>query len=169
MHVEGGFALVHAGLLPEWTVDKARQLAAEVESELQGPDWVKFLRKLWGAKPTRWHDDLVGPDRLRVIVNAMCRLRMCSPDGEMLLKYKGPIANAPADVVPWFRVPGRRSTTHTIVCGHWSALGYHDNDGVLAVDTGCVWGGCLTSVRLEDRKVFSVNCSQAAMPGGWDG
>jgi bis(5'-nucleosyl)-tetraphosphatase (symmetrical) len=168
MHVEGDYALVHAGLLPEWTVAQARALAHEVEAALQGPHWVEFLRNLWGAQPTRWQDSLNGWDRLRVIVNAMCRLRMCSADGEMALKYKGPIDGAPDGLLPWFRVPGRRSTTHTILCGHWSALGFHDAEGILALDTGCVWGGCLTAVRLEDRKIFSAKCTQAAQPSGWD-
>jgi bis(5'-nucleosyl)-tetraphosphatase (symmetrical) len=168
MHVESAYALVHAGLLAPWTVRQARELAHEVEGALQGPHWVEFLRNLWGAKPTRWSEDLHGYDRLRVIVNAMTRMRMCAPDGEMLLKHKGPIAGAPAGALPWFQVPNRQSATHTIVCGHWSALGFHDGDGVLALDTGCVWGGALTAVRLEDRKVFRYKCEQAAAPSGWE-
>ncbi len=168
MHIEGDYALVHAGLLPAWTIPEARALAAEVEAVLQGPDWVEFLRNLWGGKPTRWRKGLKAWDRLRVIVNAMCRMRMCSVDGEMQLKYKGPIAEAPKGVLPWFRVPGRRSMTHTVFCGHWSALGYYDGDGIVALDTGCVWGGSLTAVRIEDREVFSVRCTQAAAPSGWD-
>ncbi len=168
MHVEASYALVHAGLLPEWTIEQAHNLASEVEAALRGPYWAEFLRHLWGAKPTRWRDDLAGWDRLRVIVNAMCRMRMCSADGEMQLKFKGPIDGAPEGVLPWFRVPGRRSLTHTILCGHWSALGFHDDDGILALDTGCVWGGYLTAVRLDDRKVFSIKCEQAAAPTGWD-
>jgi bis(5'-nucleosyl)-tetraphosphatase (symmetrical) len=166
MHVEDNFALVHAGLLPNWTVKRARELAGEVEAVLQGPRWIEFLGRLWGTEPTAWRDDLTGWDRLRVIVNAMCRMRMCSPDGHMRLKYKGPLAGAPKDVLPWFRVPGRRSTTHKLVCGHWSALGYHSGDGILALDTGCVWGGCLTAVRLEDGRIFSVRCPQASIPNG---
>ncbi|WP_341677624.1 symmetrical bis(5'-nucleosyl)-tetraphosphatase [Niveibacterium sp. SC-1] len=164
MHVEDDFALVHAGLLAEWTVTKATALAAEVESELRGARWREFLAELWGGKPTRWSDNLRGVDRLRVIVNAMCRMRMCATDGEMLLKYKGGIADAPTGVVPWFRVPGRQSLTHTVFCGHWSALGFHDDDGIVALDTGCVWGRSLTAIRLEDRQVFSVPCPAAAVP-----
>lgn len=168
MHVEGDFAMVHAGLLPEWTIRQARELAHEVEGALQGPHWVEFLRNLWGGHPTRWSDALQGPARLRVIVNALCRMRLCSPDGEMLLKPKGPISAAPAGALPWFRVPGRKSHTHTVFFGHWSALGFFDADGVVGLDTGCVWGGCLTLMRLEDRKVFRVNCKQAMEPSGWD-
>lgn len=167
MYVEGGTAMVHAGLLPEWSVRQARELAHEVEGALQGPYWREFLANLWGARPTRWSDSLHGYDRLRVIVNAMSRLRMCTPDGEMLLKHKGPISDAKGNAVPWFLAPSRRSTTHTVVCGHWSALGFHDGDGVLALDTGCVWGGSLSAVRLEDRKLFQVKCEQAAAPTGW--
>lgn len=168
MHVEGDYALVHAGLLAPWTVRQARELAHEVEGALQGPHWVEFLTRLWGAKPTRWSEDLHGAERLRVIVNAMTRMRMCASDGEMLLKHKGPISSAPAGALPWFKVPGRRSTTHTIVCGHWSALGYHDGDGVLAIDTGCVWGGALTAVCLETREIYRLKCEQAAAPSGWE-
>jgi bis(5'-nucleosyl)-tetraphosphatase (symmetrical) len=168
MHVEGDFALVHAGLLPEWTIEYSRELAREVEQALQGPRWVEFLSNLWGSRPVRWSESLEGWDRLRVVVNAMCRMRMCSRDGEMLLKYKGPIDQVPEGVLPWFRVPGRKSTTHTVLCGHWSTLGFYEGDGIIALDTGCVWGGSLTAVRLEDRKVFSVECSRACTPSGWD-
>jgi len=162
IHSDNAFALVHAGFLPDWSVAKAKTLAEEVERELRGPKWRSFLARLWGGKPTRWDDALKGIERLRVIVNAMCRMRMCSADGEMLLKYKGGIDDAPDGVIPWFRVPGRKSSTHTVLCGHWSALGFHDGDGIIALDTGCVWGRSLTAIRLEDRQVFSVPCEAAA-------
>lgn len=168
MHVEGDAAIVHAGLLPDWSIREARELALEVEGALQGPHWVEFLKHLWGGQPTRWSPRLEGWDRLRVIVNAMCRMRLCTASGEMLLKPKGPLSAAPAGALPWFRVPGRRSTSHTVFFGHWSALGFLDADGVMGLDTGCVWGGCLTMVRLEDRQVFQVPCTQAMKPSGWD-
>jgi len=168
MHVADNFAMVHAGLLPGWSIAQARLLAHEVEGALQGPHWQVFLQNLWGSQPLAWTDMLEGWDRLRVIVNAMCRMRLCSESGEMALKYKGPIDAAPAGILPWFAVPGRRSTSHTVVCGHWSALGFHNADGVLALDTGCVWGGCLTGVWLETGERVQVACEQAAAPSGWD-
>ncbi len=158
MHVEGELAMVHAALLPEWTVPRARELAAEVEAELQGPDWRRFLARLYGNEPDRWQDGLQGYDRLRVIVNAMARLRVCSKDGRMELGFHGEPGEKVGKRVPWFRMPRRASLTHTIVCGHWSALGLHLGDGVIALDTGCVWGGSLTAVRLRDRRLFRVRC-----------
>ena len=168
MHVADNFAMVHAGLLPAWSVAEARLLAHEVEGALQGPHWQTFLQNLWGSQPDAWSPSLDGWDRLRVIVSAMCRMRMCGSGGDMALKHKGPINTAPPGIVPWFAVNGRRSTTHKIVCGHWSALGFYDQDGVLALDTGCVWGGCLTGVWLERNERVQVPCEQAAAPDGWD-
>ena len=95
-------------------------------------------------------------------------MRLCNANCEMALKYKGPIDAAPPGILPWFAVPGRSSASHTVVCGHWSALGYHNADGVLALDTGCVWGGCLTGVWLESGERVQVACEQTAAPSGWD-
>jgi bis(5'-nucleosyl)-tetraphosphatase (symmetrical) len=156
MHVEGEHVLLHAGLLPGWTVARARELAAEVEAALSGPRAGVFLRQLAGNQPERWADKLKGWDRLRVIVNAMTRLRFCSKDGRMDLRAKGPPEKAPRGMLPWFRVPARASLTHTIVCGHWSALGFYREPGLIALDSGCVWGGKLTAVRIEDGEVFQV-------------
>ncbi len=158
MHVEGAFAMVHAGLLPEWTVFRARELAGEVETVLQGPGWRRFLAHLYGNRPTRWHDALAGDDRLRAIVNAMTRLRVCTRDGEMELSFKGEPGEHYSQCIPWFAMPARASATHTIVCGHWSALGLHMGDNVLSLDSGCVWGRTLTAVRLEDRRLVQVPC-----------
>jgi bis(5'-nucleosyl)-tetraphosphatase (symmetrical) len=154
MHVEGAFAMVHAGLLPEWTVPRARALAAEVEAAMQGEDWRGFLSRLWGDEPDRWSDSLAGDDRLRVIVNAMARLRVCRPDGSMDLTYSGEPGESTGASIPWFDMPGRASTTHTIVCGHWSVLGLRLEKRLLAIDTGCLWGNPLTAIRLSDRHVF---------------
>jgi bis(5'-nucleosyl)-tetraphosphatase (symmetrical) len=165
MHVEGEFALVHAGLLPEWTVARARELAAEVETALQGESWRPFLERLYGNQPDRWRDDLAGTDRLRVIVNAMTRLRVCARDGRMDLAFKGEPGEKAADRVPWFAMPGRASASHTIVCGHWSALGLRLEGGVISIDSGCVWGRSLTAVRLPDRALTQVRCPAPAGPG----
>lgn len=156
MHVEGDFALLHAGLLPMWTITRAQALAAEVSAALTGPDAQKFLLHLAGNRPERWADNLKGWDRLRVIVNAFTRMRFCTPGGHMALRAKGPPDRAPAGTVPWFLAPDRYSRTHTIVCGHWSALGYYRGNGVVALDSGCVWGGKLTAFQLESGAVFQV-------------
>ncbi|KON82319.1 symmetrical bis(5'-nucleosyl)-tetraphosphatase [Azoarcus sp. PA01] len=156
MHVEGDYAMVHAGLLPAWTIGQAQALAAEVSTALAGPDAKKFLLQLAGNRPDRWSENLQGPDRLRVIVNALTRLRFCTPEGRMALRAKGAPDQAPPGTLPWFRVPERFHRTHTIVCGHWSALGFYREPGLIALDSGCVWGGKLTAVRLEDGEVFQV-------------
>jgi bis(5'-nucleosyl)-tetraphosphatase (symmetrical) len=158
MHVEGGFALVHAGLLPQWTVARARELAAEVEARLSGPDYRELLERMYGDHPDRWSDDLTGIDRLRVIVNAMTRLRVVDADGAMVLKFKGEPGEANDAWTPWFDAPGRASRDHTIVFGHWSALGLCLRPDVLGLDSGCVWGRSLSAVRLEDRALFQVPC-----------
>lgn len=159
-HVEGGYCLVHAGLLPQWTVGQARALAAEVEAALRAPDWREFMAHMWGSEPAAWWDDLQGWPRLRVIVNAMTRMRFCTPDGVMDFHSKGEIDNAPDGCVPWFEVPDRLSADTVLVTGHWSALGLKILPNLLALDSGCLWGGPLTAVRLEDRAVFQVPCAQ---------
>lgn len=163
MHVEGAFALVHAGLLPGWTVPRARELAGEVEATLQGDRWRPFLAALYGNEPDRWDDGLAGIDRLRVIVNAMTRLRLCAPDGAMNHGYGGEPGER-ASGIPWFEMSGRASATHTIVCGHWSVLGLKLAPRLIALDTGCVWGQSLTAVRLGDRRLWQVGCAGAGAP-----
>ena len=165
MHVEGAFAMVHAGLLPLWPVAMARALAGEVECVLQGPGWRRFLAHLYGNHPERWDDGLAGDDRLRAIVNAMTRLRVCTREGAMDLAFKGEPGEHHAHRVPWFDMPGRENATHTIVCGHWSALGLRVSDRVLSLDSGCVWGNSLTAVRLGDRRLWQVPCRGPAGPG----
>lgn len=156
IHVEGDHVLVHAGLLPGWMVSKAVELAAEVSAALVGPDARKFLLHLAGDHPDQWREDLQGWDRLRVIVNALTRMRFCTRDGRMAMRAKGPPHKAPRGMLPWFAVPDRFNRTHTIVCGHWSALGFYRSEGLIALDSGCVWGGKLTAVRLDDGEVFQV-------------
>ncbi len=158
MHVEGDFALVHAGLLPQWTVQRARSLAAEVEGALRGPRYRDLLQRMYGDEPDRWDDKLEGIDRLRVIINAMTRLRVCDDSGAMVLGFKGEPGDAHDNWTPWFDVPGRRSHDHTIVWGHWSALGLLVRPDVIGLDSGCVWGRSLSAVRLEDRLLSQVKC-----------
>lgn len=164
LHEEGPYALVHAGLLPQWSVAQARRLAAEVEYALQGAHYRELLRRMYGDRPDRWDDALEGFDRLRVTINAMTRLRMIDRSGAMALRFKGEPGEAGGELVPWYLAPGRASTGHTVVCGHWSALGLHLGDGIVSLDSGCVWGRALTAVRLEDRAVFSVPCGGPPPP-----
>jgi bis(5'-nucleosyl)-tetraphosphatase (symmetrical) len=163
--LEQGHLLVHAGLLPQWSVQQALALAQEVEAALRGPDWQEFLRGMYGNQPARWDDGLTGIDRLRCIVNALTRLRFCSADGTMDFQAKEGLGDAPPGYLPWFDIPGRRSSDTTIICGHWSTLGLVLRPDLIALDTGCVWGGKLTAVCLEDRAVLQVDCPQYLQPG----
>lgn len=159
---ENGFLLVHAGVLPQWTVDKTLELAREVEQRLQGPGWRDFVADIFGNAADRWHDGLRGIERHRVVINALTRLRFCTAEGVMDFKTKEGLGHAPEGFMPWFDVPGRHSADATVVCGHWSALGLVMRPDLIALDTGCVWGGKLTAARLSpepaDRSVVQVEC-----------
>ena len=159
LHARGDYVMVHAGLLPQWSVAKAQSLAREVEAELRGPNHMEFLALLYGSKPEAWSEDLSGADRLRVIVNAMTRMRFCTAEGRMEFRSKGESTLAPPGYLPWFEVPQRASAAATIVCGHWSALGLKLLPNLIALDAGCVWGGQLTAIRLEDRALVQVPCA----------
>lgn len=156
LHVEDQYALVHAGLLPQWTVPKAQALAKEVQAALTGRDSKKFLLHLMGSRPDYWKNSLKGWARLRVIVNALTRMRFCTPEGRMVMRAKGPPDTAPEGTSAWFAHPDRANRTHTIICGHWSALGFYREEGLIALDSGYVWGGALTALRIEDEEVFQV-------------
>lgn len=162
MHAEGEYAMVHAGLLPSWSIGKALDLARETEQALQGPDWRGLMAQMYGNQPDHWDDALSGYERLRVIINAMTRLRICTPDGRMEFSYTGGIEDIPRGYVPWFVVPGRRSANATVICGHWSAIGLLAEKNLLALDSGCLWGRSLSAVRLEDRRIFQVSCPKLA-------
>jgi bis(5'-nucleosyl)-tetraphosphatase (symmetrical) len=162
MHIEHGFAVVHAGLLPQWTVEQARALAGEVERALSGEQWGELLSRMYGNQPARWSDDLSGYDRARVIINAMTRLRLCTAAGEMEFGHKGRLEDAPPGYLPWFDVPARRSRGTPVIFGHWSALGLKLSDDLIGLDTGCLWGRRLTAFRVEDRRIFQVSCRAAA-------
>lgn len=157
----GEAAVVHAGLLPTWTIQRAFGLAGEVEAVLRGPGYREFLAHMYGSRPDAWDESLSGWDRLRVIVNAMTRMRFCSASGVMEFATKGETSTAPPGYMPWFEVPGRAAADSTIVCGHWSALGVHLTERVVGIDSGCIWGGPLTALRLDDRSVSQVPCDPA--------
>ena len=159
-HFEGGWLMVHAGVLPQWSVERTLELADEVRRVLSGPRWIDFLREMYGNEPAFWSDSLRGNDRLRVIVNALTRIRFCTPEGRMDFAAKEGLGSAPDGYLPWFEVPGRASAGTPIVFGHWAALGLIDRADLLAIDTGCVWGRELTAVRLSARPRRSVDCAQ---------
>lgn len=167
IHVEDSYAMVHAGLLPQWNIKQALALAGEVQSHLRSDEWKGFLRGVWGGKPVVWHESLHGWDRLRIVVNVMCRLRFLNLDGSIALKPKGPPEDNPA-LVPWYAASDARWATHTVLHGHWSALGFRDFGAVISLDSGCVWGGRLTAIRLEDRRIFQVPSLEGRVPTGWD-
>lgn len=158
MYAEQDKVLVHAGLLPQWTVSEALEHAGEVETALRGPAYHDLLAQLYGSEPTAWHERLAGPDRMRVIVNAMTRMRFCTEDGVMEFRAKASVNASPLGYRAWFEVPGRRSANAIIVCGHWSALGLRIEPRLMALDTACVWGGALSAVRIEDRRLYQVEC-----------
>ena len=164
-----GVLMVHAGVLPGWTADQTVALAAEVEAALVA-DLPGFLRQMYGNEPNHWQDTLAGADRLRVVVNALTRIRYCTADGQMEFKVKsGGAADAPAGFVPWFEVPGRRTAGTPVAFGHWSTLGAVARPDVISLDTGCVWGGCLSAWALTGAGgaggLRQVQCEQAQAPG----
>ncbi len=169
-----GWLMVHAGVLPQWGVDQTLSLAAEVEAMLRGPDLATFLPLMYGNQPAKWDEALQGPDRWRCVVNALTRLRFCAADGEMEFATKEGAGGAPVGFMPWFEVPGRRTASARVAFGHWSTLGFIQRPDLLSLDTGCVWGGQLTAVRLDDGpgpahgrvlEVTQLDCPQARQPG----
>jgi bis(5'-nucleosyl)-tetraphosphatase (symmetrical) len=162
-----GLLMVHGGVLPQWDTAQVLTLAAEVEETLRGAAMVDFLSEMYGNEPAQWDDSLQGADRLRVIVNALTRLRFCTPGGVMDLKASGGLADAPPGYLPWFDVPGRRTARATVAFGHWSTLGFLQRPDIISLDTGCVWGGCLSALRLgsQGHELIQVQCEQSQAPG----
>ncbi len=155
-HAQEYNLMVHAGVLPQWDAAQTLALASEVETALRASNYREFLANMYGDLPNAWHDDLQGMDRLRVITNALTRLRICTPQGQMQFKFKGEVQDIPRGYMPWFEVENRRSQDSHIIFGHWSALGLVLRDNLTALDTGCLWGNTLTALRLADRQVFAV-------------
>lgn len=160
-----GHLIVHAGVLPQWTTEQTLALADEVSTVLRGSDWLDFLAQMYGNEPAQWHDDLQGADRLRCIVNALTRLRFCTVQGEMEFTSKEGPEKPPAGYMPWFDVPERLTQETPVVFGHWSTLGLILRPNIIGLDTGCVWGGKLSALRLSDRKLVQVDCPQHQHPG----
>jgi bis(5'-nucleosyl)-tetraphosphatase (symmetrical) len=160
---EEGRVLVHAGLLPSWTAEQGVGFSGEVQAKLASADASRFLSVLYGDEPSRWRDDLEGDDRLRAIVNVCTRLRFCTSDGAMEFREKRGAAFAPAGYRPWFEHE-RRSRGTLVVCGHWSTQGLTLRDDLAMLDTGCVWGGPLTSLSLPGRSIVQVPSRQRVNP-----
>ncbi len=172
--------MVHAGVVPSWSAQKTVALAAEVESVLRGANLVAFLTRMYGNAPARWSDDLSGFARLRTIVNVLTRLRFCSADDAMEFDTKEGAAAAPPGYAAWFDLPGRQTADATVAFGHWSTLGRLDRPDVWSLDTGCVWGGPLSAMRVADQaglgdgrgsgrhlsgELVQVPCEQVQRPG----
>lgn len=154
------YAMVHAGLLPHWSIAQAESLAREAEQALRGDECDELLRRMYGNEPCAWRDDLLGHDRLRVIINAMTRMRLCTAQGEMEFRHKlAPVAGTmPEGFMPWYDVPGRASADTPMIFGHWASLGVLLRADVVGLDSGCVWGRKLSALRLEDRRTFQCGC-----------
>lgn len=168
LHVEGEFLLVHAGLLPQWSLTQAIALAGEIESLLRGPTRRTFLEDMYGDEPNRWDDTLPGKARRRIVINAMTRMRILGADNELDLAFNGEPGAVPSGMVPWFRRRHPSFANKTIIAGHWSALGLHVTPRFIGLDSGCVWGQQLTACRLEDRSIFQVACAETRNPDGWE-
>jgi bis(5'-nucleosyl)-tetraphosphatase (symmetrical) len=164
LHREGHWMMVHAGLPPEWSADQAPMHAAELEAALRGPEMAAFLKHMYGNEPRRWNPNLTGQDRLRYIANVLTRCRFLYPDGSLEFQHKLGLDTAPPELTPWFDFPGRRAREARILFGHWSTLGLVLREDVIALDTGCLWGGALTAFRLEDQQCFQVRCQARRAP-----
>jgi bis(5'-nucleosyl)-tetraphosphatase (symmetrical) len=159
--------MVHAGVLPQWDTTKTIALCADLMPAIRSKDAKSFFQSMYGNEPNAWRDDLQGSERQRVIINALTRLRFCSAQGEMEFATKEGAGAAPEGYMPWFDVPGRATANITVAFGHWSTLGLINRPNLIALDTGCVWGGCLSAMRVDGggRELVQVNCEQAMKPG----
>lgn len=166
LHEEDGWCMVHAGLPPQWDLETARACAREAEAVLAGDGIAEFIRHLYGNHPDRWSADLCGYDRWRFTINCLTRMRYCDADGRLEFQHKCAPGRQPAHLYPWYQVPGRKTAELKIVFGHWSTLGYRVEQNCWAIDTGCLWGGALTALRLDGPvEPIGVPCRGHARPG----
>lgn len=165
VHYAHGHVLIHAGAYPSWNLSKILTLSQEVEQALRAPDWQGRLAQMYGNEPALWDDALKGADRLRIIINAATRMRMCDETGRLDFSFKKHPDDAPAGLLPWYDVPNRPLVDEAVVVfGHWSTLGLFVRKDVVNLDTGCIWGGHLTAMRLNDRKLVQIPCAQYSAP-----
>jgi len=162
------FTMIHAGLPPQWTLEQAKELAQETESLIQSNHFYDFIHNMYGNKPDIWHEKLEGDDRHRFIINAFTRIRYLDKNNKLDMKEKSAPGEQVKSLLPWYQIKNRRTQTDKIIFGHWSTvhLGYENNfkrHNVYPLDTGCLWGGELTAMRLEDEKMFSVPSKQAKL------
>jgi bis(5'-nucleosyl)-tetraphosphatase (symmetrical) len=164
-HYNDNFCLIHAGLPPQWDFQQTQQMAKLAEQALRAPDYQLFVSQMYGNQPDAWSPDLKGIDRLRFIINCFTRMRYCDSQGRLDFDHNGPPGTQPKNLMPWFEVPNRKNSELRIVCGHWSSLGYYEGQNCYAIDTGCLWGGQLTALRLSDPvRRFSIDCPQLQSP-----
>ncbi|WP_089341229.1 symmetrical bis(5'-nucleosyl)-tetraphosphatase [Burkholderia singularis] len=172
-HAERGMLMVHAGVLPQWDLTLALDLADELQRALRAPNWRVTLRELYGNEPSQWRADLKRKERLRVAFNAFTRIRFCTPEGAMEFRANGGPTSAPEGYLPWFEAQERKTSDMTIVFGHWAALGLMVRDNLVALDSGCVWGNRLSAVRLTDdpaaRQITQVECDGCSATGDYAG
>ncbi|GMR09130.1 MAG: bis(5'-nucleosyl)-tetraphosphatase (symmetrical) ApaH [Gammaproteobacteria bacterium] len=172
MHVDNslGFVLIHAGLPPQWDLARAQACAHEVEMVLRGENYQAYFQQMYGNQPDSWRDDLGGMDRLRFITNCFTRLRYCDQNGRYAMEEKGSPGSQAEPWQPWFRIQDRASKGANIIFGHWSTLNEVNDEGIFALDSGCLWGGQLTALQLAPRltvppRRFHVECAGACQPG----
>lgn len=160
----GKVLTVHAGVLPQWDLQQTIECAQEVEKVLRSKSYKSFLGNMYGSTPNRWSRSLKGDDRLRVITNALTRMRFCTPQGKMEFDSKEGLESGPKGFIPWFQAPKRKTQDTVIYFGHWSTLGLMRKNNVVGLDTGCVWGGKLTAIEMSESnkdkkqaKIIQVN------------
>jgi len=160
-HFNEDFCLVHAGLPPQWDFKKTQKMALLAEQALRGPKYQAFLKQMYGNKPNIWSSNLKGVEKLRFIINCFTRMRYCDVNGRLDFVNSGPLGSQPKSLMPWFEVPKRKNADMRIIFGHWSALGYYEGPNCYAIDTGCLWGGQLTALKLgEQVQRFSIDCPE---------
>ena len=165
-HYNDDFCLLHAGLPPQWDFKKTQKMALLAEQVLKGSDYQDFLKQMYGNKPNIWSASLKGVSRLRFIINCFTRMRYCDVNGRLDFANSGPLGSQPKELLPWFEVPKRKNADMRVIFGHWSTLGYYEGQNCYAIDTGCLWGGQLTAIKLgEQVERFSIDCPGAKKPG----
>ncbi len=164
-HYNADYCLLHAGLPPQWNFSRTKKMARKAEKVLKSSNHLDFFKAMYGDKPDIWSADLQGLERIRFIVNCFTRIRYCHKDGQLDFKYNGAVGTQPAHLMPWFTVPGRQSAEMKIIFGHWSTLGYYQGNNCYAIDTGCLWGGQLTAIKLGKKvKRISIDCKGSLKP-----